>query len=297
MQHDTPPVFRFAPSPNGLLHLGHAHSALLNQKICRKMAGRYLLRLEDIDQTRCTPQLESQMLEDLRWLGIEWEEPVRRQSEHFADYAAALEKLRRMGLVYPSFMTRGEIKRAVAELEVQGDTWPRDPDGSPHYPGPERDWSVEQGDAMRHSKAKHAWRLDMKRALEQVGEALTWWEADLGGAGQRQPIPATPEAWGDVILARSDTPTSYHLAVTVDDALQGVTHVVRGRDLYEATSVHRLLQKLLGLSEPVYHHHDLVIDDDGRKLSKSDGDVSLKALRQNGVEAAEIERFFRFSTP
>ena len=235
------------------------------------------------------------MLEDLRWLGIEWEEPVRRQSEHFADYAAALEKLRNMGLVYPSFMTRGEIKRAVAELELHGDPWPRDPDGSPHYPGPERDWSVEQGDAMRHSNAKHAWRLDMKRALEQVGEALRWWEADLGGAGQCQQIPATPEAWGDVILARSDTTTSYHLAVTVDDALQGVTHVVRGRDLYEATSVHRLLQKLLGLPEPVYHHHDLVIDDDGRKLSKSDGDVSLKALRETGVKAAEIERFFRFS--
>ena len=294
MQPITPPVFRFAPSPNGLLHLGHAHSALVNKRACEKLQGRYLLRMEDIDLTRCTPPLEAQMLDDLRWLGIEWEEPVRRQSEHFDDYAAALNKLRDMGLVYPSFMTRGEIKRAVSELEARGEPWPRDPDGSPHYPGSERNWTPDQGDAMRRDTPRHAWRLNMKAALEMVGDAISWWEVDLLAGGERQQIDASPETWGDVILARSDTPTSYHLAVTVDDALQGVTHVVRGRDLYEATAVHRLLQILLGLPEPIYHHHELVIDDSGRKLSKSDGDVSLKALRENGLKSTEIEQFFRF---
>lgn len=295
MQPNTPPVFRFAPSPNGLLHLGHAYSALVNQRFCNEMKGRYVLRMEDIDLTRCTPQLEEQMLEDLRWLGIAWEEPVRRQSEHFEQYEAALTNLRARGLVYPSFMTRGEIKRAVADLEAEAGNWPRDPDGSPHYPGPERDWSVEQSEAMRQTHPKHAWRLNMKLAVEQVGAQLTWTEIDLGGDGQEQTVVAEPQSWGDVILARSDTPTSYHLSVTVDDALQGVSHVVRGRDLYQATAVHRLLQSLLDLPEPLYHHHDLVIDNTGRKLSKSDGDVSLKALRANGVKSAEIDRFFEFS--
>lgn len=295
MKSTTPPVFRFAPSPNGLLHLGHAYSALMNQQICNAMGGRYLLRLEDIDLTRCTPELEEQMLEDLRWLGISWEEPVRRQSEHFEQYEAALAQLRAQGLVYPSFMTRGEIKRAVAELETKGGGWPRDPDGSPHYPGPERDWSIRQCEAARKSHPKHAWRLNMKLATELADNQLSWTEVDFSDDGQERKIVASPEDWGDVILARSETPTSYHLAVTVDDALQGVTHVVRGRDLYHATAVHRLLQTLLDLPEPLYHHHDLVVDDKGRKLSKSDGDVSLKALRANGAQAAEIDQFFRFS--
>ena len=295
MQPSTPPVFRFAPSPNGLLHLGHAYSALLNQQFCAKLGGRYLLRLEDIDLTRCTPQLEAQMLDDLQWLGIAWEQPVRRQSEHFSDYEEALEKLHGMGLIYPSFMTRGEIKKAVADVEAAGADWPRDPDGSPHYPGLEREWSTDQCEAMRRTNSKHAWRLNMKAALELVDEPLDWTEIYPNEHDQRKQIVASPQAWGDVILARSDTPTSYHLAVTVDDALQGVTHVVRGRDLYQATSVHRLLQVLLDLPEPLYHHHDLVIDDAGRKLSKSDGDVSLKALRENGLKLNEIAELFRFS--
>ena len=296
MPPSTPPIFRFAPSPNGLLHLGHAYSALLNKQLCEQMGGQYLLRLEDIDLTRCTAVLEAQMLDDLYWLGIEWEAPVRRQSKHFADYQEALEKLRAMGLAYPAFMTRGEIRRTVAELDQSGRDWPRDPDGSPHYLGPERDWSFDEQEQMRQSNPKHSWRLNMKAALTQVGGSFFWTELPSDFDLEPKTIAAAPEFWGDVVLARSDTPTSYHLAVTVDDALQGVTHLVRGRDLYEATAVHRLLQALLDLPAPLYHHHDLVVDGDGRKLSKSDGDISLSALRANGVRPNEIPSLFRFAS-
>ena len=241
------------------------------------------------------------MLEDLRWLGIEWEAPVRRQSEHFDDYQGALDRLQAMGLVYPAFMTRGEIRRAVAELELSGQKWPRDPDGSPHYPGNERDMSVEQLEELRRARPQHSWRLNMALALRRLGGggseggALKWREVSFDQPELSQEVVARPELWGDVVLARSDTPTSYHLAVTVDDALQGITHVVRGTDLYEATAVHRLLQTLLQLPEPVYHHHQLVIDADGRKLSKSDGDVSLQALRNQGVVPEKIPELFRFA--
>ena len=296
MQTDAPPIFRFAPSPNGLLHLGHAYSALVNKQLCAQMNGQYLLRMEDIDLTRCTPQLERQTLSDLGWLGITWDEPVRRQSEHFDDYQAALDRLRAKGLVYPSFMTRGEIRNKVVELDQLGTGWPRDPDGSPHYPGAERDWSNDKCEAMRQANPKHAWRLNMKAALDMLDHQLDWQEFDPEDPNSTREVSAHPEKWGDVVLARSETPTSYHLAVTIDDALQEVTHVVRGRDLYEATSVHRLLQWLLNLPEPLYHHHDLVIDENGRKLSKSDGDVSLKALRDSGVQASQIASLFRFAS-
>ncbi|MCZ8177696.1 MAG: tRNA glutamyl-Q(34) synthetase GluQRS [Rhizobium sp.] len=279
------PVFRFAPSPNGRLHLGHALSALLNAQMAESIGGRLLLRIEDIDLTRCTPELEQAIIDDLTWLGIPFERPVRRQSEHFALYREALDRLQAMGLVYPAFLTRGEVKARVSAFEREGGLWPRDPDGAPLYPTEER----SLGEAERSEKLanieRHAWRLDIDKALHVVGARLTWQETGDGPQGE---MPADPAAWGDVVLWRSDAPSSYHLAVTVDDAAQGVTHVVRGLDLFHATSVHRLLQTLLGLPQPVYHHHRLVLGPDGRKLSKSHGDTALSALRAEGKTPSDI---------
>ena len=279
------PVFRFAPSPNGQLHLGHALSAFLNNDMARAADGRLLLRIEDIDLTRCTPEFEAGIFADLRWLGIEWEQPVRRQQEHFSEYQAALHSLIERGLVYPSFLTRGEVKARVTAYERMGEPWPRDPDGTPHYPADDRDRSEEERDAMLGSGLRHAWRLNMSRALDLIGEPLFWMET---GDERKGDILAEPVAWGDVVLSRSDAPSSYHLSVVIDDALQGVTHVVRGLDLFHATSVHRLLQKLLNLPQPVYHHHRLIVDSEGRKLSKSEGDTGLAELRARGLSAADI---------
>ena len=281
-----PPVFRFAPSPNGYLHLGHAFSALLNFDLARQTGGRLLLRIEDIDLTRCRPEFEAAIYEDLSWLGIAWEQPVRRQSEHLADYREALEKLSVQGLVYPSFETRAEIAKLVAQCEASG-RWPRDPDGAPLYPGNARALPAAERRRRIAAGAPYALRLDMAAALARTG-ALTWSETGCGG--EAATVAATPQAWGDVVLARKDTPTSYHLAVVVDDAGQGVTHVVRGRDLLEATAVHRLLQVLLALPAPCYHHHRLILDADGQKLSKSTRATALRALRAAGASAADIRR-------
>ncbi|MDC9837728.1 tRNA glutamyl-Q(34) synthetase GluQRS [Rhizobium binxianense] len=281
------PVFRFAPSPNGQLHLGHALSALLNRDMAEAWHGRLLLRIEDIDQARCTPEFEAGILRDLDWLGIGWESPVRRQSEHFAEYQAALHALIERGLVYPAFLTRGEVKARVAAYEAAGETWPRDPDGTPHYPANDRERPEDEWREMLASGRKHAWRLDMRKALALTGELLFWTETGDGRSGE---IAAEPEAWGDVILSRSDAPSSYHLSVVVDDALQGVSHVVRGFDLFPATSVHRLLQVLLDLPQPLYHHHRLVLDAQGRKLSKSEGDSGLAELRARGLSGTDIRR-------
>ena len=282
------PVFRFAPSPNGLLHLGHALSAFLNRDMARAIDGRLLLRIEDIDLSRCTPALEAAILSDLDWLGIEFEQPPRRQSEHFGDYRAALDGLIAAELDYPSFMTRGEVKAHVAAFEArEGRPWPRDPDGSPHYPPSDRGLPMEERQKRLASGMKHAWRLDMAAAIARLDVPLSWQET---GDGQTGTIAADPAAWGDVVLSRSDAPSSYHLSVSLDDALQGVTHVVRGLDLFHATSVHRLLQQLLGLPAPLYHHHRLIPGPDGRKLSKSFGDTGLSALRQAGASPADIRR-------
>ncbi|MEY9097948.1 glutamyl-Q tRNA(Asp) synthetase [Sinorhizobium fredii] len=282
------PVFRFAPSPNGLLHLGHALSAIVNHDMAAAMGGRLLLRIEDLDRTRCRPEFEAAIFEDLAWLGLTWEQPVRRQSDHLDLYAAALERLRAMGLVYPSVMSRGEIKAAVAAAEASGEPWPRDPDGSPLYPGRERELSAREQEALIAGGRPHAWRLDVAKAVGRLAEPLTWQETGAGPAGRTGPIAAEPAVWGDVVLSRSDAPSSYHLSVVVDDALQGITHVVRGRDLYDATSIHRLLQRLLDLPEPLYHHHRLLLGPDGRKLSKSNGDTGIAAFRAAGRSAAEL---------
>jgi glutamyl-Q tRNA(Asp) synthetase len=281
-------VFRFAPSPNGYLHLGHAYSALLNDDMARKLDGRLLLRIEDIDAPRSRAEYENAIYEDLAWLGLKWREPVRRQSEHFADYEAALAKLTALGLVYPSFESRAEINALVAERERKR-RWPRDPDGAPLYPGAAR--KMSEAERLRRQRAGEpfALRLDMDAAIA-AASALTWTETGAGPQGQTGAIEAAPQDWGDVVLARKDMPTSYHLAVVIDDALQGVTEIVRGKDLFWATGIHRLLQKLLGLPEPIYHHHRLILDADGRKLAKSSQSKSLREFRQAGASAADIRR-------
>lgn len=281
------PAFRFAPSPNGYLHLGHALSVLLNHDMARAAGGRLFLRIEDIDRTRCRPEFEQAIYEDLAWLAIEWEEPVRRQSEHFDEYRAALDRLEAEGLVYPAFESRSEIARLVAAREAAtGSPWPKDPDGAPLYPGSAGELSEEERTHRRASEP-FALRLNMKKALAHIRRPLQWRET---GEGAPREIEAKPERWGDVVLGRKETPTSYHLAVVLDDALQGITHVVRGLDLYEATAVHRVLQELLGLPAPVYHHHRLLLDSDGRKLAKRDPSTTLRDLRAAGATPADIRR-------
>lgn len=287
------PVFRFAPSPNGHLHIGHALSALLNARAAVALDGRFLVRVEDIDQARCTPELEAGMFEDLAWLGLPLDEPVLRQSEHFPDYRAALERLQDMGLIYSAYLSRAEIKRFVKDTEDSGKPWPRDPDGAPLYPGDSAVLSESELRKRMDSDAPFTLRLDMRKALARVGAGLTWQEAGSEGKtlfGPAEAVPADAASWGDVVLARKDTPTSYHLAVVIDDARQGITDVLRGQDLYQATSVHRVLQSLLNLPEPRYRHHRLVLGPDGRKLSKSNDDTSLKALREGGLTLTELRR-------
>jgi len=283
-----PPVFRFAPSPNGYLHLGHAYSALLNFDSARQSGGRFLLRIEDIDPTRCRPEFETAIYEDLAWLGIAWEEPVRRQSEHLSEYRNAVEKLLAQDLVYPSFESRAEIARLVAQREAEA-PWPRDPDGAPLYPGVAKSLAADQRARLLGSGAPSALRLDMAAACQRAGD-IDWVEHGQGPGGETGTVAARPEAWGDVILARRETPTSYHLSVVIDDALQGVTEVVRGEDLFWSTSVHRLLQRLLGLPQPAYRHHRLVLDGEGLKLSKSTMATGLRELRAAGATPADIRR-------
>jgi glutamyl-Q tRNA(Asp) synthetase len=287
-QRMPPPVFRFAPSPNGYLHLGHAYSAMLNFDLALQRGGKFLLRIEDIDTARCRPEFELAIYEDLAWLGLAWEAPVRRQSEHFAAYREAIDKLAGQGLIYPSFESRAEIARLVAARE-KGAPWPRDPDGAPLYPGAAKSLSSAERDRLIASSAPFALRLDMEAAIARVG-ALSWTEQGAGPAGETGKVVARPEAWGDVILARKETPTSYHLSVAIDDALQGISDVVRGEDLFWSTSVHRLLQQLLGIPQPAYRHHRLIRDDAGQKLSKSTQATGLRELRAAGATPAKIRQ-------
>jgi glutamyl-Q tRNA(Asp) synthetase len=284
----TRPVFRFAPSPNGYLHLGHAFSALFTFEAARAAGGRFLVRLEDIDVVRCPQGYVDAVIEDLAWLGLSSEEPVRRQSRHMADYASSLARLEGMGLTYPCFCSRLDILRtAVAR---------RDPEGMPVYPGTCRRLSeAERADRVAEGRP-HSIRLDLERALALASAAgLAFTEEGGGPRGETGRLEARPGLWGDVVIARKDIGTSYHLAVVTDDALQGVTHVTRGLDLFHATHLHRLLQALLGLPEPRYRHHPLIADDTGRKLAKSAGDESLRSLRQAGVTADDIRRHLGFA--
>ena len=281
-------IFRFAPSPNGYLHLGHAYSALLNFDMAREIGGRLLLRIEDIDAARCRPEYEAAIYEDLAWLGLSWQSPARRQSEHFDDYGAAVAKLEAAGLVYPSFESRSEIAALVAERERAG-RWPRDPDGVPLYPGRARKMPAAERERRLRDGEPYALRLAMDAAVARAG-VLTWTETGAGPQTQSGLVAAVPQMWGDVIIARKEVPTSYHLAVAVDDALQGVTEVVRGQDLFFSTSIHRLLQAMLGLPEPIYHHHKLIVDAAGQKLSKSNAATSLRELRATGASPADVRR-------
>ena len=275
-------ITRFAPSPTGLLHLGHAHSALFGWTAARDRNGLFLLRIEDIDPTRCRREFERQLMEDLSWLGLTWPTPVRRQSDHLDDYRAALDQLARSGVTYPCFCTRKEIEEEIARAGHA----PHGPDGA-LYPGTCRHLSDTECSERLTAGQAFAVRLDVARACRLAGP-LSWRDHE---AGQ---IDATPEILGDVVLARKDVPTSYHLSVTVDDALQGVTLVTRGRDLFHATHLHRLLQALLGLPAPDYHHHGLLTNDRGERLAKRDKAVSLQALREAGRTPAEVRAMAGF---
>jgi glutamyl-Q tRNA(Asp) synthetase len=276
----TQPVLRFAPSPNGRLHLGHAYSAMLNAEFASRLGGRLLLRIEDIDVTRCRPEFEAAMIEDLAWLGLAFELGIRRQSEHFEEYSAAAGKLKAMGLLYPCFCTRRQVAQAVSEIEeATGAPSPRDPDGAPLYPQTCRGIDLP-------TDAPHALRLDMEKALARAGRDLSYICIDRDGREER--VAADPSRWGDAVIVRKEIPTSYHLSVVHDDALQGVTHVVRGSDLEAATDLHVLLQRLLGYPTPRYHHHGLIRDEMGEKLAKRRVSTPLAELRAEGATAEEV---------
>ena len=275
-------VTRFAPSPTGYLHIGHAFSALTAWNTAVNTGGRFILRLEDIDESRCKPEFEAAIYEDLSWLGITWETPVRRQSDHMADYARALEALDKRGLIYPCFCTRGDIRTEIARMGSA----PHNTKG-PVYPGTCRDLSYDDQKARSEAGRQHAIRLRMKQAVTETG-ALYWHDQDLGR------IPTNPMHHGDVVLARKDIPTSYHLAVTIDDALQGVTLVTRGQDLLNFTDIHRLLQALLGLETPLYQHHKLLTDQNGRRYSKRDHSLTIRTLRETGLTPKEVGKLAGF---
>lgn len=275
---------RFAPSPTGHLHLGHAFAALVAHEVARAAAGEFVLRIEDIDRTRCRAGFEAAIYEDLAWLGLQWVQPVRRQSEHFDDYAAALAELERLGVLYPCFCTRREIAEEIAHAADA----PHGPEG-PLYPGLCRNLPARER-AARRENAPYALRLDLAKAVERVGSPLYFHERGRGPGGEQGRRRAEPRLLGDVVLARKELPASYHLAVVVDDALQDIELVTRGEDLYHATHIQRLLQELLGLPVPDYAHHRLIVDEAGKKFSKRDEAVTLRALRAAGVTPDEIRK-------
>ncbi|HEY8610806.1 MAG TPA: tRNA glutamyl-Q(34) synthetase GluQRS [Roseomonas sp.] len=272
-----PVTTRFAPSPTGYLHLGHAHSALIAWRAAREAGGRFLLRIEDIDRTRCRPEFTEALLEDLAWLGLDWDGPVRVQSEYFVEYRAVLDRLSARGLLYPCFCTRAEIAREVAAIGAA----PHGPEGV-LYPGTCRRLPADERAARIASGEAYALRLDMDAALAALDRPLSYEEL---GEGR---LRCDPVRFGDAVLARKDTPASYHLCVTHDDAAQGVTLVTRGEDLKPATDLHRLIQALMGWPEPAYRHHGLLLGPDGRRLAKREGAPALRALRAAGRSVEEV---------
>lgn len=283
------PALRFAPSPNGRLHLGHASSALTNARVSERLGGRLLLRIEDIDLGRTRPEFVQGIFDDLAWLGLRFDGPVRRQSEHFAAYARARDALAARKLLYPCFCSRGRIAADVAECE----TVARDPDGAPLYPGTCRSLSRDEVATRIEAGEPHTWRLDSAAALAQVTAPLLI--RRFAPDGSDDTVPADPARWGDAVIARRDVPTSYHLSVVWDDAEQGISHVVRGQDLEAATDLHVLLQRLLGLPSPAYHHHGLIRDETGGKLAKSKGSQSLADLRARGVDPHAVRTKLGFA--
>lgn len=278
-----PAVLRFAPSPNGRLHLGHAFSALLNARYAERLGGICRLRIEDIDPVRSRPEFTEAILADLAWLGLSYPRPIRQQSRHMEEYRSVRDRLIAQGLAYPCFCSRGEIRaRATAS----------DPDGAPLYPGTCRHLDPREANLRRQRGDPHTWRIAMDRALPRTLAGGPFGYVSFGDEGEHW-VPTDPAVWGDAVIARRDVPTSYHLAVVHDDGLEGITHVVRGADLEAATSLHGLLQRLLGLPSPRYHHHALIEDEEGRKLAKSRGSTSLAALRAAGTSPAEIRSRFQ----
>ena len=274
-------ITRFAPSPTGYLHRGHAYSALTAFQAAREAEGRFLLRIEDIDVGRCRPGFEAAIYEDLAWLGLEWETPARRQSEHLGDYQGALDRLRARGLVYRCFRTRREVLDEIGRA-------PHGAEAAPFrggaLPADQEARRLERGDGF-------AWRLSLDGAKSALGAAwddLGIVEEGLGPGGESGLIRAEPERAGDVVLARKDLGVAYHLAVVVDDALQGVTHVIRGQDLFEAAHIQRLLQALLSLPAPIYRHHRLLLRPDGKRFAKRDTAETLRDLRARGVPPGEV---------
>ena len=283
----TQPVFRFAPSPNGRIGLGRAYSALLDEQFARWCGGRFLLRIEDIDTTRCLPELDMALQDDLAWLFLTWGGPVCRQNAIISTITALRSHRCGSAAGSPCFCSRKAMVDTVAPIEqAEGRIWPRDPDGAPVYPGTCRALDPRQAETRIAAGEDHAWRIDMAKALAAAPGPHASIRFDI--EGQEQPIRAHPERWGDAVIVRKEVPTSYHLAVVVDDALQGITHVVRGTDLEPATDLHVLLQALLGLKAPRYHHHGLILDRWGAKLAKSRQSESLAELRERGISAAEI---------
>lgn len=282
------PVFRFAPSPNGWLHLGHAYSALLNAKLAHDLNGHLLLRIEDVDHGRCDPRYIPELIEDLHWLGVQWSGAVWRQSERQSVYAGALKTLRDYGLVYRSFLTRGAIAKIVVDANRDGKVWPLDPNGVPLCPTYERDLSSSEIETRLRSHQSFCWRLNISKAVTAFGDVQTFAESDDSTMQSFHQVALTLQCWGDIVIARKEIPTSYHLAVVVDDALQGVTHVVRGHDLFPSTVIHRLLQRILGFNEPFYFHHRLIVNDHGNKMSKTKNDKALRTMREAGLSPETI---------
>lgn len=287
------PILRFAPSPNGRLHLGHAFSALTNARIAERLGGRLMLRIEDIDLGRTRPEFVRAIFHDLAWLGLTFDGPVRRQSEHFPAYGQARDVLAARKLLYPCFCSRGRMAAAIAERETAGERVARDPDGAPLYPGTCRALSGDEILARIQAGEPHTWRLDSAAALAEVTVPLVI--RRFAPDGSQDTVRGDPARWGDAVIARRDVPTSYHLAVVWDDAEQGISHVVRGQDLAAATDLHVLLQHLLGLPSPAYHHHGLIRDRGGDKLAKSKGSESLADLRSSGVTPDAVRAMLGFA--
>lgn len=279
------PITRFAPSPTGLLHLGHAYSALFAADAAAQAGGRFLLRIDDLDRARSRPEFEARLLEDLAWLGLHWPEPVYRQSGHFADYAAAFERLQALDVTYPCFCTRTRIRAELAAAPSA----PHGPTG-PVYPGTCRRLPIAEREAAMAQNIPHAWRLDARKAAHLTGP-LAWNEQGEG------PVAVVPALLGDVVLVPKDVAASYHLSVVVDDGLQGIGLVTRGRDLFEATHVHRMLQALLGLPEPAYWHHRLLVDTQGKRLAKRADSVAIAAYREAGYSADQVIALALADTP
>jgi len=285
----TAPVLRFAPSPNGFLHLGHAFSALVTDSLAKRLGGTWLLRIENIDQNRSRPEFIEAIYQDLTWLGLNWPKPVLLQSTRLEEYQEATDRLKKINVLYPCFCTRKQIQENARNKETANID--KDPDGALLYPGTCKNLRLKEIEQKLNAKIPVQYRLHMEKAIDLSGP-LNFKQLHSENSMEIAPIDCHPERWGDVVIQRKDTPTSYHLSVVLDDAMQKITHVTRGNDLLAATDVHRVLQSLLGLPQPIYFHHKLINDFQQQKLAKSKGSASLRDLKLAGVSADELRNNF-----